>query len=164
LCTPANYNQNLAVIAGQNFNGGSEMYFHSGSCTNQTNITSSAYWCATGNNVSNQSVPYLQGYAEINWQNGGGWYASFGGTLFGKNNSYNEPPFVVARGSIRAPLSNTLSLQVSGYNLFDAYKQVFPIVSGGVAVPLANGAIGPTNGNVVGPATWTVSLSKTLPY
>jgi outer membrane receptor protein involved in Fe transport len=160
-CTPSYYNQNLAVIAGQNFNGGSDMYFHSSSCTS-SNPATSAYWCATGNNVSNQSVPYLQGYAEINWQNGTGWYASFGGTLFGKNNSYSEPPFTVARGSIRAPLSSTLSLQVSGYNLFNAYRGVFPIVSGGVAVPLANGAIGPTNGNVVGPATWTVSLTKTL--
>ncbi|MGB6986666.1 MAG: TonB-dependent receptor [Candidatus Aquilonibacter sp.] len=162
-CTPANYNQNLAVVAGQNFNGGSEMYFHSGSCSNQTNITSSSYWCATGNNVSNQAVPYLQGYAEINWQNGAGWYASIGSTLFGKNNSYNEPPFTVARATIRAPLTSTLSLQVSGYNIFNAYSQVFPIVSGGVAVPLANGAVGPTNGNVIGPATYTFSLTKTFP-
>jgi outer membrane receptor protein involved in Fe transport len=161
-CTPANYNQNLAVIAGQNFNGGSEMYFHSASCSG-TNPTSSTYWCALGNNVSNQAVPYLQGYAELNWQNGSGWYASIGSTLFGKNNSYNEPPFTVARATVRAPLTSSLSLQVSGYNIFNAYSQVFPIVSGGVAVPLANGAIGPTNGNVVGPATYTFSLTKTFP-
>jgi len=160
-CTPANYNQNLAVIAGQNFNGGSDMYFHSASCTS-TNPTSSAYWCAEGNNVSNQSVPYLQGYAELNWHSGDGWYASFGGTLFGKNNSYNEPPFTVYRATLRVPLTKTLSFQVSGYNVFNAYRQLFPIVSGGVAIPLANGAIGPTNANVIGPAQYNFALTKTL--
>lgn len=159
-CIPANYNQNLAVVANQNFNGGSYMYFHSGYCSNQTNQASSEYWCATGDNVSNQSVPYLQGYAEINWQNPAGWYASFGGTLFGKNNSYNEPPFTVARIALRAPIGDDFALQISGYNIFNAYKQLFPIVSGGVAIPLANGAIGPTNGNVIGPAQWNFVLSK----
>ena len=160
-CTPNNYNQNLGVIANQNFNGGSPFYIHSPSCTgSSTSSAASSYWCATGGGVSNQSVPYLQGYGEINWQNEHGWYASIGETLFGKNNSYNEPPFMVARATVRAPLGNDFSFQISGYNIFNAYKQVFPIYGGGVAVPLANGSVGPTNGNVIGPAQWSFVLQK----
>ena len=146
-CIPATYNQNLAVIAGQNFNGGSPTDFY--------------YNGVEGaNNVSNQAVPYLQGSAEINWQNAAGWYAAFGGTLFGKNNYYNEPPFTVARISVRAPLGNGFSLQVSGSNIFNAYSSVIPIEGAGVGIPLANGGVGATVGNVVGPAVWTVRLTK----
>jgi hypothetical protein len=153
-CIPANYNQNLAVVAGQNFNGGWSNYVN---CTVAPNP---ATYCAGANNVSNQSVPYLQGYAEINWQNHAGWFVSFGGTLFGKNNSYNEPPFTVARATLRAPLGNGFALQFSGNNIFNAYKQYFPVVGGGVPIPLINGGLAPTNGNVIGPATWNLVLSK----
>ncbi len=156
-CTPANYNQNLAVIAGQNYNGGSstDFYFPSGTCT-----ASDPYCVSGAGNVSNQAVPYLQGYAEINWQTAAGWYASFGSTLFGKNNSYNEPPFTVARVTVRAPLTHGFSLQVSGNNIFNAYKEVLPVEGGGVSIPLANGGVGPTLGNVYGPAIWNVQLTK----
>ena len=157
-CTPKYYDQNLGIIAGENFNGGSpsSFYLHSASCP------LSDYYCVSygGDNVSNQSVPYLQGYAEINWQTPAGWYAAFGETLFGKNNSFNEPPFTIAHATIRAPLGNSLYLQVSGNNLFDAYKGFIPIEGGGVGIPLANGGVGPTVGNVYGPATFNVTLTK----
>lgn len=147
-CIPANYNQNLAIVAGQNFvGGGAGTYYING-------------FEDAANGVSNQSVPYLQGYAEINWQTSSGWYASFGGTLYGKNNSYNEPPFTVARMTVRAPIGNSLSLQVSGINIFGAYKSVLPIVGGGVPITLANGLVAPTLGNVKGPAVWGVQLTK----
>ncbi len=161
-CIPANYDINLNVISGQNFNASSSSaYYHTGSCTNQTNPASSAYWCGA-TSLWNQAVPYLQGYGEVNWQNAKGWYGSFGGTLFGKNNSLNEPPFITARASLRAPITNTLSLQVSGNNIFNAYKQLFPIVGGGVGIPLANGQTGITNGNVLGPAQYSFLLTKTI--
>ena len=157
-CIPANYNQNLAVVAGQNYTGGSPgtYYVHSGYCP------ATDYYCVedAASGVSNQSVPYLQGYAEINWQTPSGWYASFGGTLLGKNNSYGEPPFTIARVTLRAPISNSLSLQIAGNNIFNAYKSVLPIAYGGVAIPLANGTIAPTLGNVKGPAIWGVQLTK----
>ncbi|MGD0966838.1 MAG: TonB-dependent receptor [Candidatus Aquilonibacter sp.] len=157
-CVPANYNQNLGVVADQNFTGGgaSTYYLHSGSCP------ATDYYCVEdgGTSVSNQNVPYLQGYAEINWQTPAGWYASFGGTLFGKNNSLNEPPFVVARVTLRAPLTHSLFLQVSGNNIFNEYSGFFPIIGGGVGIPLANGGVVPSLGNVMGPDTWTVQLQK----
>jgi outer membrane receptor protein involved in Fe transport len=157
-CIPANYNQNLAVVAGQNFNGGapSTYYVHSGTCP-ATN-----YYCVedAASGVSNQSVPYLQGYAELNWQTATGWYASLGGTLYGKNNSYNEPPFTVVRATVRVPIAHTLWLQIAGNNIFNAYKELVPINFGGVAIPLANGAVAPTLGNVKGPSIWGVQLTK----
>jgi outer membrane receptor protein involved in Fe transport len=157
-CVPANYNQNLGVVEGLNFTGGGSgtYYLHSGSCP----ATDSYCVEDGGTAVSNQNVPYLQGYAEINWQTSAGWYASFGGTLFGKNNSLNEPPFVVARITLRAPITRSLFLQVSGNNIFNEYGGFFPIVGGGVGIPLANGGVVPSLGNVMGPDTWTVQLQK----
>lgn len=157
-CVPANYNQNLGVVAQQNFTGGGSgtYYLHSGSCP------ATDYYCVEdgGTAVSNQNVPYLQGYAEVNWQTPSGWYASFGGTLFGKNNSLNEPPFVIARVTLRAPITSSLSLQISGNNIFNQYSSFFPIVGGGVGIPLANGGVVPALGNVMGPDTWSVQLQK----
>jgi outer membrane receptor protein involved in Fe transport len=157
-CVPANYNQNLGVVGQQNFTGGGSgtYYLHSGSCP------ATDYYCVEdgGTSVSNQNVPYLQGYAEINWQTRAGWYASFGGTLFGKNNSLNEPPFIVARITLRAPITSSLFLQVSGNNIFNEYGGFFPIVAGGVGIPLANGGVVPSLGNVMGPDTWSVQLQK----
>lgn len=159
-CVPANYNANLGVVANQNFTGGgaSTYYVHSGACP------ATDYYCVEDGapGVSNQNVPYLQGYAEVNWQNAAGWYASYGVTLFGKNNSYNEPPFTVARVTLRAPVTKSLSLQVSGYNIFNEYNGFFPIVAGGVGIPLANGGVVPSLGNVVGPQTWTVQLKDII--
>jgi outer membrane receptor protein involved in Fe transport len=155
-CTPAYYDQNLGVVAGQNFTGGGSgtYYIHAASCA------ATDYYCVEDGaaGVSNQSVPYLQGYAEINWQTTSGWYASFGETLFGKNNSYNEPPFVIARATLRIPLNDRLSLQFSGNNIFNEYNGFFPIVGAGVGVPLANGGVVPSLGNVYGPATYSAAL------
>jgi hypothetical protein len=63
---------------------------------------------------------------------------------------------------LRAPLTKTLSLQVSGNNIFNAYSGFFPIIGGGVNIPLANGGIVPTLGNVVGPATYSVQLKASV--
>ncbi len=142
-CNPKTYNTNLGVVAGQNFSGGSSV-------------------TTGGNDVSNQAVPYLQAYAEINYKSPGGIYASFGETLFGKNNSYSEPAFDVARASVRIPINDAISFQVSGYNIFNAYNALFPIVGGGVPIRLANGTLGATVGNVLGPATYNFTLTKTF--
>jgi hypothetical protein len=141
-CNPSTYNTNLAIIPSANFSGGNGT-LNPG-----------------GNGVSNQSVPYLQGYGELNYRTRNGWYASFGATVFGKNNSYSEPPFAVVRASLRAPITDTLAVQISGNNIFNAYNGLFPIVGGGVGIPLANGALGASNGNVLGPATWNFILTK----
>lgn len=137
-------NQNLNIISGQNTNGIPVGFF----------------------NVSfggNMRIPYAQGNAEISytWRNGA--YAAFGDTYYGKNNSLNEPPFGIAYATLRYPLTSRISLQVSGDNLFNAYSAVFPIYGGGVPIPLADGTIAATSGNVLGPATYRFALLTNLP-
>jgi outer membrane receptor protein involved in Fe transport len=136
-CKPSTYDTNLAVVSGTNYLG--EYVDGTGGTTS---------------GVDNQSVPYLQGNAEINYRFPNGAFALFGDTLYGKNNSLNEPPFGVAYASISYPLNNVLSFQVSGSNLFNAWAGLFPVFGGGVGVPLANGQTGATVGNVLGPASY----------
>jgi len=80
---PKTYNNNLGIIAGQNYIG--EFVNNTGSTT-------------TG--VSNQAVPYLQGDARLTYRFRNGAFALFGETLYGKNNSLHEPPFGVAYMSV----------------------------------------------------------------
>src|SRR5580700_1177400 len=80
------YNNNLGIIAGQNYIG--EFVNNTGSTT-------------TG--VSNQAVPYFQGDARLVYRFRNGAFALFGETLYGKNNSLNEPPFGVAYLSVGYP-------------------------------------------------------------
>ena len=139
-CTP---NQNLNIIANQNFNGGSIGY---GSTIGSMNTR----------------VPYAQGNLEISYRTKNGAYAAFGDTYYGNNNSLNEPPFGLAYATVRYPLSKILSVQISGDNIFNAYSGLFPVYGGGVPVQLSNGAQGATVGNVLGPATYRFEITKTF--
>jgi Carboxypeptidase regulatory-like domain/TonB-dependent Receptor Plug Domain len=144
-CKPSTYNENLNIVAGQNYQG---------EYINNTGSTTSG--------VSNQSVPYLQGSAQLNYKFRNGAIALFGETLIGKNNSFNEPPFSIAFASINFPINRTLSIQASGSNIFNVYSGLFPVYGGGVTVPLVNGQVAGTVGNVLGPARYTFLLTKTF--
>ncbi len=98
----------------------------------------------------------------MNYTTKNGVYLLLGETLYGKNNSYNLPPFGIGYASIRYPISKTVSIQVSGDNIFNAWTSLFPTVGGGIAYPLANGTQGGTIGNTVGPATYSFQLTKTI--
>jgi hypothetical protein len=142
---PGTYNKNLGIIAGQNYIG---------EFVNSTGSTSYG--------VSNQAVPYLQGDAQLNYRFKDGIYLLFGDTLYGKNNSLNEPPFGVAYASFSIPIHGGLAFQASGYNLFNTYSQLFPTFGGGTTVPLANGQVAGTIGNVLGPASYQFVLTNML--
>jgi hypothetical protein len=151
-CTPANYNTNLAIIAGNNFTGyGIGPYFGE-----------PIYGGDSFNGFSNQNIPYLQGNVEISYRWRNGIYVAFGDTLYGKNNSLNEPPFAIAYATLRLPLTQKLALQVSGDNIFNTYSGLFPIVGGGVPIPLANGTQAATTANVLGPATYRFVIVQRL--
>ncbi|HEY5341752.1 MAG TPA: TonB-dependent receptor, partial [Candidatus Aquilonibacter sp.] len=152
-CTPANYNVNLPIIAGQNFTGNTF-----GTLYNLAGTSSIG-----GSGFSNTAIPYFQGDFSVNYTTKGGIYGEFGETVYGKNNGYNLPPFGIAYATLRAPISKTISLQVSGDNIFNGWTGLFPIVGGGNAYPLANGGTGATIGNTLGPATYTFQVTKTLP-
>ena len=136
-------NQNLNIIANQNFNGGSIGF---GSTIGSMNTR----------------VPYAQGNFELSYRTKNGAYAAFGDTYYGNNNSLNEPPFGIAYATVRYPLSKLVSVQISGDNIFNAYNGLFPVYGGGVPIQLANGAQGATVGNVLGPATYRFELTKTF--
>ena len=149
------YYTNLGVIAGQNFSA------NAGSPVSGYGYTS----------FSNQNIPYFQGNAEISYHWNSGLYAALGTTLYGKNNSFNEPPFSIAYATLRIPLSSTLSFQISGDNIFNALNGLYPILGGGVngslaASPVYNGvtlpAVAATNANVLGPAVYRFVLTKTF--
>jgi hypothetical protein len=142
---PRSYNNNLGIIAGENYIG--EFVNSTGSTTY---------------GVSNQAVPYLQGNAQIDYRFRNGAFALFGETLYGKNNSLNEPPFGVAYMSVNYPISPVLAFQVSGYNIFNTYSGLFPVFGGGVTIPLMNGQSAGTIGNVIGPARYLFLLTKTF--
>ncbi len=143
-CTPANYNQNLNIIAGENTNGVPVGFY----------------------NVSyngNMRIPYFQGNAQISYTFKNKAYLLIGETLYGKNNSLNEPPFGIGYATLRYPLRKNIDFQISGDNIFNAYPGYLPIYGGGVAIPLANGQTAATTGNVLGPATYRFSLDFKLP-
>jgi TonB dependent receptor/Carboxypeptidase regulatory-like domain/TonB-dependent Receptor Plug Domain len=142
-CIPSHYNVNLNILPGQNFYG--EYINDLGSTTS---------------GVDNQSVPYLQGNAELSYRLPNGAFALFGETLFGKNNSLNRPPFSIAYMSVNYPIGRDLAVQVSGYNIFNTYSGLFPVYGGGVTVPLSNGQVAGTIGNVLGPARYLFQFTK----
>ncbi len=155
-CVPANYNVNLPIIPGENFTGNTfgSVYGAQNGIFADTTVGASGF--------SNTAIPYLQGDANVNYTTKNGWFFLLGDTLYGKNNGYNLPPFAIGYATIRIPFSKTLSFQVSGDNIFNAWTGLFPIVGGGIAYPLANGTLGGTIGNTVGPATYSFQLTKTI--
>ena len=156
-CTPATYNVNLPIIPGENFVGNVFGYQYNPAAPTGSSLGTSGFVSS-----GSFSVPYLQGNADVNYTTSHGWYFLLGETLYGKNNSLNVPPFGIGFATIRIPLNSSVSFQVSGDNIFNAYTGIFPIAGRGIADPLANGTLGATIQNTLGPATYNFILTKTL--
>jgi hypothetical protein len=144
------YNQNLNIIANQNINGegiGSVSY--------------SPYF-GFGSTIGslNTRIPYAQGNVAVSYTFRNHAFVMLGTTYYGNNNSLNEPPFGYGYFTVRYPFTRTLSLQISGNNIWNAWPGVIPVYGEGVAIPLANGGTAATLGNVLGPATWTLLVTK----
>lgn len=137
------YSTNLAVLPNINFTGGAL-----------------CQGCGGLGGFSNQNLPYLQGFAQLSYRFTNGIYTQVNETLYGKNNSLNEPPFGIVNASVRFPVVNGIQLQVAGDNLTNAYTGLFPTLGTGVAIPLANGQVGATQANVLGPSTIRVLMTK----
>jgi TonB dependent receptor/Carboxypeptidase regulatory-like domain/TonB-dependent Receptor Plug Domain len=114
--------------------------------------------------VSNQAIPYSQGYGEIRYVTPGKVFLSFGETYYGPNNSLGDPPFLVANATIRVPLgkSSGTTLQVSADNLFSVYSDPIPTEYVGFRQPLINGQYYAGNANVIGPRNVRVSITHTF--
>ncbi len=129
-----NFTTNLAVIDGQNFTGGGI----NGSFLLPGSASTSAFTAGVGG-FSNQNLPYAQGYGEVNYRTTNGWYGNVNWTYYGHNNSLNQPAFGILGATVRAPLGNGVSLQISGDNLTNQFANVWPVFGGGVPIPLAGG-------------------------
>ena len=136
-------NTNLAIIPGQNFTGGG--------------ISGGGL---SPNALSNQNVPYSQGYGELNYRTANGWYANANLTYYGPNNSLNEPAFAALGATLRVPLMQNMSFQISGDNLTNKYSGVWPNYGAGVPIPLVNGQFAATQANVFYPRTIRFLLTK----
>ena len=136
--------QNLNVISGQNTNGIPDGFY------------SVSY-------NGNMRIPYSQGDGEISYTFGNKAYASLGATYYGANNSLNRPGFFIGYATLRYPISSSMNLQLSGDNIFNQYPGFLPVLGAGLPLQLANGQLGATTGNVLGPATWRLVLSTRFP-
>jgi len=112
--------------------------------------------------VSNQAIPYSQGYAELRYRGPGGSLLSFGETYYGPNNSLNEPAFFVANATARVPVGRWTSLQLSVDNLFNAYGDPITTEFTGLNQPLVNGQFYSSNANVIGPRNVRLSITHTI--
>jgi hypothetical protein len=170
------FTTNLGVIAGQNFTGGGingTMCYDpatgaltpppaSGGCPKvpcPTSLKSCSLSVSTGG-FSNQNVPYAQGYGELSYRTTNGWYGNVNVTYYGKNNSLNLNPFTVLGATIRAPLMQGMSFQISGDNLTNTYSNVWPAFGSGNPIPLANGQFAATQANTLYPRTIRFLLTK----
>lgn len=136
--------RNLGVVPNVNFYGGSQ-------------------------GVSNQPIPYSQGYAEIRFRTAKGAFVSFGETYYGPNNSLFLPAFLIANANGRIPVGpKGLSLNVNIDNLFNAYPNNYITEYGGLFQPYIPGAVTTSgkplsgaqlNANTYGPRNVRVSLS-----
>lgn len=139
------FKTNLAVIPGQNFTGG-------GINGNVSGVSV--------NGFSNQNLPYAQGFGDLNWRTLSGWYGSVNMTYYGNNNSLNQHAFTVLAATLRAPLGNNLSFQVSGDNLTNQYTGIWPVFGGGLFTPLATGQFAATQANLLPSRTFRFLLTK----
>ena len=114
--------------------------------------------------VSNQAIPYAQGYAELRYRTPGGVFWSFGETYYGRNNSLNVPPFLVANATARVALGKNTgtSLQISADNLFSTNSDPITNEYLGNRQPFINGQYYASNANVIGPRNVRISITKTF--
>jgi outer membrane receptor protein involved in Fe transport len=135
--------RNLGVIPGVNFYGGSQ-------------------------GVSNQPIPYSQGFGEIHYRTAKGAYVSFGETYYGPNNSLFLPAFLIANANGSLPLGgHGLSLSVNIDNLFNTYGNSYITEYQGIFQPYIPGAVttggaplsgAQLNANTYGPRNVRVTL------
>jgi TonB dependent receptor len=87
--------------------------------------------------VSNQAIPYSQGYVEANWHNADGEMVLLGGDVLRREQRFQSPAATMffnlsARVPIRSPQTN---LQLSVDNLFNKNGGLFPTLYRGAGIP-----------------------------
>jgi hypothetical protein len=110
--------------------------------------------------VGNHSIPYSQGYFELNYRTVKNAFASVGITTVGSHNGFAESGFIIWSATGRIPLVNrATTLQVSVDNAFDTYPGLFSTNFLGVNLPLTNGGYYATQQKEYGPRNVRISVS-----
>lgn len=120
-CTPYNYNTNLGILPGVNFQQGTGIFY---------------------NTINGASVPYSSAYAELNYRTLAGAFFRAGWTYYGNNNQYSVPAFGVVSAGITEPVGSHADLQLTAINLNHADSALYGTFMGGIPIPLAPECVG----------------------
>jgi outer membrane receptor protein involved in Fe transport len=164
------YTANLALIRGYPFDIPASLYSngtvpYSGNLAIVPDVNYLPSGDGSGGAVTGLTaggLPYSTGYGEIHFRTPHHDMFAFGATYLGPNNSYNRPAFFIARATARFSLDSKgiTALQLSGYNIFNVYNSVYYLQDQGIPEVLVNGKLGYTNANSVGPARYTLTVSR----
>jgi len=79
-------------------------------------------------------IPYIKGYGQLTYTAPDNTFAEIGVDLEGKNNTYNQPPFIQVDATVKRPLTNYLEAQISVENLLNTNNFYnLPMPNAGVA-------------------------------
>jgi outer membrane receptor protein involved in Fe transport len=117
----------------------------------------------TDQSVSNQAIPYAQGYAELNYRTASNALVLFGGTYYGPNNDFDIPATWFWSGTVRFPIHDKYTtFQVSVDNLFNTDADLFPTNFAGTQIPLVNGQYYATTLKNYGPRQFRFQISHSF--
>lgn len=138
-CTP---DTNLGILPNENFTAGGLGF----------------------NTINGSAVPYMMGYAEMNFRGQNGSYYLLGATYYGSNNAFSRPAFFIFNAAIRERLRPGTNLQFAVDNIFDTYGSSWTNYFGGIPTPLlpGTGLVGLTVGGNYGPTTFRLDLIQNL--
>jgi hypothetical protein len=86
-------------------------------------------------------IPYLKGYADLNYRWVDKTYLHLGVDYEGKNNSYFQPPFALVDLAVNRPITGSLDVHLSVENLLNTNNYLTYLAMPGVGTPLVAGTL-----------------------
>lgn len=117
----------------------------------------------TDQSVSNQAIPYAQGYGEINYRTPSNALFLLGATYYGNNNDFDIPAAWFFNGTLRFPIHDRYTtFQISVDNLFNTDGDQFPLNFAGTQVPFQGGQFYATTLKNYGPRQFRFQVSHSF--
>lgn len=117
----------------------------------------------TDQSVSNQAIPYAQGYGEISYRTASNALVLFGATYYGPNNDWDLPAVWFFSGSLRFPIHDKYTtFQMSVDNLFNRDSDLFPTNFAGAQIPFQGGQYYATTLKNYGPRQFKFQISHSF--
>ena len=86
-------------------------------------------------------IPYLKGYADLNYRWADRTYLHLGIDYEGKNNSYFQPPFELVDLAVNRPISKTVDVHLSIENLLNTNNYLTYLAMPNVGTPIVAGTV-----------------------